>query len=244
MRTKYIILVALQALLLVGMIGMREVWIAKGEKVVLKTTPVDPRDIFRGDYARLRYDISTLDFDSIGCKESFGNKSKVFVSLKKNEKGIFEPSAASSKMPTGGVFIAGIARYGQRTNSKWEVKLKAEDGTLQTLHPQWFSGFKKGDVVVFCLDKQDNVQNFFKENEQYPQKCYTEKSVKGVIEDVIETKYQLLDVEYGIESYFVEEGAGRVIETAPRSKEVTVEVSLNKKGKGLITGLFIDGKRY
>jgi len=246
MRTKYILLVALQALLLVGMIGMREVWIAKGRKVLLKTVPVDPRDIFRGDYARLRYDISSLDLDSLGCKESFGSGSKVFVSLKKNEKGVFEPSAVSSKMPVGGIFIAGKSKYGQRTNSKWEVSLKAEDGTVRTFHPQWFYGMTKGDSAVFCIDNQGNVQNSMKESAEYPQKCYGDGvvAVKGAIEDVVETKYQILDVEYGIESYFVEEGAGRVIETAPRSKEVTVEVSLNKKGQGLITGLFIDGKRF
>ena len=31
-----------------------------GREIVLKTVPVDPRDIFRGQYARLSYDISRL----------------------------------------------------------------------------------------------------------------------------------------------------------------------------------------
>lgn len=246
MRTKYIVLVVLQALLLVGMIGMKQLWIARGERIKLKTVPVDPRDIFRGDYARLRYDISSLDLDSLNCKDTFKNNDKVYVTMKKSDKDYYEAASVSLKKPAGGLFLQGRTKYGARTNSRWEVKLKDESGEIRSFHPQWFYGIKKGDTAILCIDKQGNVQNSMKENTEYPQKCYGEGvvNVKGVIEDVIETKYQLLDVEYGIESYFVEEGAGRVIERAPRSSEVLVEISLNRKGKGLITGLFIDGKRY
>jgi uncharacterized membrane-anchored protein len=244
MRTKYIIIVALQALLLVGMIGMREVWISSGEKIKLKTVPVDPRDIFRGDYARLRYDISSLNLNTMNCPDTFNKNDKVYVTLKKGEKDYCEAVSVSSKKPSGGIFIMGKARYPSRSESKWEVKLKDEAGAVRSFHVPWFYDMKKGAPAIVCLDKQDNVVSFFKENAQYPQKCYSEKTVKGSVEEAIETKYKIVDVEYGIESYFVEEGAGRVIETAPRSKEVVVEVSLNKKGQGLITGLYIDGKKF
>ena len=33
-----------------------------GEEIKLKTTPVDPRSLFRGNYARLRYGISTIEW--------------------------------------------------------------------------------------------------------------------------------------------------------------------------------------
>lgn len=246
MRTKYILLVVLQALLLVGMIGMKQAWIARGEKIKLKTVPVDPRDIFRGDYARLNYDISSLDLDSLGCKDTFRRNDNVYVTLSKGDKDYYEAVSVSSKRPAEGLFIAGKSKYGQMTHSKWEVKLKDESGEMHVFHPQWFYGIKKGETAIFCLDKQGNVLNSMKENPEYPQKCHGEGvvQVKGTVEEVIETKYQAVNVEYGIENYFVEEGAGRVIESAPRSKEVLVEVSLNRKGKGLITGLYIDGKRY
>lgn len=246
MRIKFILLVLLQCLLLFGMIGMREVWILKGTKIKLKCVPVDPRDIFRGDYARLNYEISTLDLDSLYCNEKFKKNDKIFVSLKKNEKGYYEAYSVSSNKPDGPIFLRGRAKYDSMTNSKWEVKIKDESGEVKIFHPQWFYGMKNGEKVTFCLDKQGNVLNHFKENSEYPQKCYGEdtKSVSGVIEEIIETKYQTVNVEYGIESYFVEEGSGRVIESAPRSKEILVEVSLNKKGEGLITGLFIDGKKF
>ena len=40
--------------------GFNEANLAFGKSVVLQTAPVDPRDIFRGDYVVLRYEISTL----------------------------------------------------------------------------------------------------------------------------------------------------------------------------------------
>jgi uncharacterized membrane-anchored protein len=49
-------------------------------------------------------------------------------------------------------------------------------------------------------------------------------------------------VEYGIESYFVEEGKGKAIESSRDARELRVEVSLRKDGKGIITGLFVNGK--
>ncbi|NMB99254.1 MAG: GDYXXLXY domain-containing protein [Thermoanaerobaculaceae bacterium] len=246
MKIKFILLVLLQCLLLFGMIGMREVWISTGTKIKLKCVPVDPRDIFRGDYARLNYEISTLDLDSLNCNEKFKRNDKIFVSLKKNEKDYYEAYSVSSIKPDEPIFLRGRAKYDSMTNSKWEVKIKDENGEVKIFHPQWFYGMKNGEKVTFCLDKQGNVLSHYKENNEYPQKCYGEdtKSVSGVIEEIIETKYQTVNVEYGIESYFVEEGSGRFIEAAPRSKEILVEVSLNKKGEGLITGLFIDGKKF
>lgn len=46
------------ALIFAGMIGYQEYLLETGELVVLKTAPVDPRDVFRGDYVILSYEIS------------------------------------------------------------------------------------------------------------------------------------------------------------------------------------------
>ena len=59
-RLSFIIIVLFQILILVGLMGFNEATLAFGKKVVLQTAPVDPRDIFRGDYVTLRYKISTL----------------------------------------------------------------------------------------------------------------------------------------------------------------------------------------
>ncbi|MCX7830763.1 MAG: GDYXXLXY domain-containing protein, partial [Acidobacteria bacterium] len=153
MRIKFILLVLLQCLLLVGMIGMREVWIAKGTKIKLKCVPVDPRDIFRGDYATLNYEISSLDLDSLNFKEKIKRNDKLYVALKLNEKGYYQPISVSFEKPKSGVFILGRALFDSMTNSKWEVAIKNENGETKTFHPNWFYNIKKGEKVTFCQDK-------------------------------------------------------------------------------------------
>ena len=53
------------AVLLTGILGWMVVdrvrLLAAGREIVLPIRPVDPRDLFKGDYARLGYEISVLD---------------------------------------------------------------------------------------------------------------------------------------------------------------------------------------
>ena len=91
MRWKFAFFVLLQVALLVGIIAYRQYWVATGEKILLRTAPVDPRDIFRGDYVSLRYDISTLDLDGLGVKGSFKSNETVYVILEKTRKASSTP---------------------------------------------------------------------------------------------------------------------------------------------------------
>lgn len=52
--------VVLQVAVLGGMIALEAVPLLIGERVVLRTVPVDPRDIFRGDYVILSYDVNRI----------------------------------------------------------------------------------------------------------------------------------------------------------------------------------------
>jgi uncharacterized membrane-anchored protein len=62
MRKLLIICAAcLQVLALASIRGQREYVLRTGKTIYLRTVPVDPRDIFRGDYVRLRYEISSID---------------------------------------------------------------------------------------------------------------------------------------------------------------------------------------
>ncbi len=65
-NTKVLLLLAgLQVAILLGMFAKGLYPLAVGSPVLLKTMPVDPRDLFRGDYAVLGYDINTLWLDSL-----------------------------------------------------------------------------------------------------------------------------------------------------------------------------------
>ena len=70
----------------------------------------------------------------------------------------------------------------------------------------------------------------------------TECTINGTVEEIKEIRTRMLHVEYGIESYFVEEGKGREVESGRGDRELRVEVSLRKDGKGMITALLMGGK--
>jgi len=52
------LLVAAQVVYVLGVAGAGYATTALGQHIVLATTPVDPRDLLRGDFVRLRYTIS------------------------------------------------------------------------------------------------------------------------------------------------------------------------------------------
>jgi uncharacterized membrane-anchored protein len=240
MKIKFIVIIIFQTILLTCIIAYRQYWVATGEKIILKSAPVDPRDIFRGDYVALRYDdISSLDLDTVATKEVFAPKDRVFVTLQKRADGTCGALSVSRAMPAGRrTFIQGRA-LGETQRSSWEVEVKDDGGAIQTLKPAGFEGYKIGDAVVFCVDEKNGVINFHKNNSPYKLSCPTQKMITGSVEGVVETKKKFLNVEYGIDSFFVEEGKGRVIESSRNLGDLKVEVSLRKDGKGIITGLIV-----
>ncbi len=241
MRIKFIIFVLIQVLLLTGMIAYRQHWVSTGERILLRTAPVDPRDIFRGDYVRLGYEISSLDLDSLSAGKSFKPNEIIFVGLVKDNDGVSNASSVSVTRPTGGTFIQGRV-LNEQQSSRWQVNIMDDSGNLHALSPRWFFGYKNGERATLCLDQKGNVLQHFKEAPASKIHCPSGNPLSGLIEEIKETKFRQLNVEYGIESYFVEEGKGREIETPRNARDLKVEVSLRKDGKGIITGLVMDGK--
>ncbi len=78
-----------------------------GKEIKLKTIPVDPRSMFRGNYARLNYDITHLPLAEIHKDTSIRQHTIVYVSLKENDKGIYEPVSTRLEKPEQGIFIRG-----------------------------------------------------------------------------------------------------------------------------------------
>ena len=59
-RIALIVVVCAQLAVPLGMAGLAEADLAFGDEIRLRAQPVDPLDIFRGNYVVLRYDISRL----------------------------------------------------------------------------------------------------------------------------------------------------------------------------------------
>lgn len=98
-------IVAFQLLILLGLIGFNEVTLALGKSVVLQTGPVDPRDLFRGDYVMLRYEISTIS--RIPGLKNVDEGDKVYVHLEQHGD-IWDATQGSTAFhPEWDVFIAG-----------------------------------------------------------------------------------------------------------------------------------------
>ena len=155
-------------IILFGFIAFKEFTLQTGEEVLLKTRPIDPRDLFRGDYVILSYEISNLDANSL-----------------------------------------------------------QKDATE----------FKQDDKVYVLLSK---VNNYGTASGIYLNKPKEGLILKGTIKNVQGSR---LNIEYGIESYFVPEGKGREIERL-RGRNLEVKVAVDKLGNAVIKDLLIDGKVF
>lgn len=83
-----------------------------GQEVKLKVIPVDPRSLFRGNYARLNYDISRMTLSREATVKPPRNGEVIYVTLKPNKDGIHSYTGASFEKPAEGLFLRG--RIGQQ----------------------------------------------------------------------------------------------------------------------------------
>ena len=82
--------ILIQCVLLVLMVTDRMQILREGREVTLQTQPVDPRDLLRGDYVVLRYDISQLPAGALAGKTAETRNPIVFVKLAPNANGLYE----------------------------------------------------------------------------------------------------------------------------------------------------------
>ena len=108
-RKAIIAAVLFQLIILVVMIFGKTVPYVGARRVLLKVVPVDPRDMFRGDYVTLGYDISRTP----GGRYEPGQT--VYVTLVPESDGHhYRAGEFGSAPPTSGVFIRGTAEgYGR-----------------------------------------------------------------------------------------------------------------------------------
>lgn len=149
-----------------GFIAFKEFTLQTGDEILLKTRPVDPRDLFRGDYVILRYDISTINTDFLSYQGSdFKEDNKVYVLLNVDDQKIGSLANIDKNKPKEGVFIEGT---------------------------------------------------------------------------VINADSNRLNIEYGIESYFVPEGKGKQIER--NLGKIYTKIAVDDFGNAVIKSLVLDGK--
>lgn len=89
----------------------------------------------------------------------------------------------------------------------------------------------------------------------YPALAAGQVALKGEVSYVMESVWnpqtsksepcKCLQVRYGIEDYFVEEGEGRKLERPVQGEVVTLRIAVDRRGSGAISALLINGvERY
>ncbi|WP_454642126.1 GDYXXLXY domain-containing protein [Bradyrhizobium liaoningense] len=86
----FVAAVIIQCALLVLMVADRMQILREGTEVTLQTQPVDPRDLLRGDYVVLRYEISQLPAGALAGQPAAERNPDVFVKLAPNANGLYE----------------------------------------------------------------------------------------------------------------------------------------------------------
>ena len=156
---------ALQVIVLVSMIVICVMPSVTGETVLLRTVPVDPRDLFRGDYVILSYEISRIPSEGI-----------------------------SGQLGQVGVF-------------------------------------EQGRTVYVSLVPEDDGRHWRADRFSFEQPSGL--SIRGTI-----TRGRR--IEFGIESYFVQEGEGLKYERAALDRTLSARVAVAPNGKAALTGLVIE----
>lgn len=184
--SKYWALLAAVALLQIGFLAKmafdRVSLIKNGREIALQVMPVDPRDVFRGEYVILGYDISQLSLTpeaETGRGDSYARGQTVYVTLQQDATGAWASKGVTTTYPA--------------------------------------------DVAASDVVLKGKVRGHFQRNAEGG---------------------DAIAISYGIESYFVPEGAGKALEQGVRDKKIQALVAVGSDGTPALKGLVIGGERH
>lgn len=105
--TALAMMIALQVTVLAGeyLGAVYPLWTV--EEIKLKAVPVDPRSLFRGNYARLNFEISSIDAKALDGKKKPRAGDFVYIKLKPGAHGLHVFDGAGLEKPEAGTFIRG-----------------------------------------------------------------------------------------------------------------------------------------
>jgi uncharacterized membrane-anchored protein len=103
-RIALLLVVLVQLAVPLALAGIAAADLAFGREIRLRARPVDPIDIFRGNYVVLRYDISTLTVSSVVTRGE-----RLCVSLSESD-GVWTGRYGLPERPSGRTVICGRAR--------------------------------------------------------------------------------------------------------------------------------------
>ncbi|MFC5509478.1 MULTISPECIES: GDYXXLXY domain-containing protein [Hyphomicrobiales] len=86
---------------LLALVESRAAILRGGTEIRLRTVPVDPRDLFRGDYVVLAYDISRVTSGKLVGDKRLRRGDKLYVQVANGSDGFAELRSVSTQRPAG-----------------------------------------------------------------------------------------------------------------------------------------------
>ncbi len=93
------LVVAIQSLALCWMVWERMSLLRNGRPILVDVEPVDPRDLFRGDYVILSFPISRLTLAELEGEKSYSENMPIFVGLQAAENLTWQPFSVHKSKP-------------------------------------------------------------------------------------------------------------------------------------------------
>jgi uncharacterized membrane-anchored protein len=99
--------IVFQFIVLSGMYVSAAMPLWTGTEIKVKTIPIDPRSMFRGNYALLDYKFSLIETKHLPDNQELRNGEIIYVLLKPGKNGLYEFSKALLEPPAAGTFLRG-----------------------------------------------------------------------------------------------------------------------------------------
>lgn len=112
---RFVLASVIPIVILLGMTVTPLYTLLTGEEIILRTIPVDPTDLFRGDYVTLRYEAEEIprglvEQEVISKLNSGQYDLEVYVPLE-FKQGVHVPTKVSLQKPNNGLYLKGKLAY-------------------------------------------------------------------------------------------------------------------------------------
>jgi len=114
-NTLLILAIAFQLIALSWMALSREYILLTGKDIKFQTAPIDPRDLFRGDFVRLKYAMSEVPTELLNKNihlETLKKGQVLYVTLTASENDIYSLNSVSLEPPENQLYIKGRLKRG------------------------------------------------------------------------------------------------------------------------------------
>lgn len=125
-KSIFIFILVFWAFILITFVGYKEFTLRTGRIILLNTEPIDPRDIFRGDYVTLRYPISSIELSS-SFQDVNQKNIPIYVYLEKKDDN-WDPVKVTTTYPLDDkqtLFLKGKIKSLQRNMAQVEYGIES-----------------------------------------------------------------------------------------------------------------------